>query len=386
MSTSPHDSEDADRGATSRPPARERRDRPEHRAGERHEPADDERGWRRRPALGVVVVLVVIALLTAGLLFWRHSRQYEKSDDAFIDVASERVSAQIAGRVLKVLVGDNQDVTAGQALVEIDPDEYRLRMEQARAGVAQAEAQIAQARAEEAVRTAQLEQARAAQTAAEAERERAELDVRRLRKLRDLRTGAVSQEQLDHAEAGTRSAAAQAQASARAVGAARAQVEFARSQIVAAEAAIKAAQAQLHQAELQVSYATVKSRTAGRIANKTVAEGNYIQPGAELMAVVPREVFVTANFKETQLDHIRRGDPVEIRIDAYHKLRLTGRVDSIQPASGQAFSVLPAQNAAGNWVKVVQRVPVKIVLDRVPDDPDIRLATGMSAKVEVSIR
>jgi membrane fusion protein, multidrug efflux system len=111
-----------------------------------------------------------------------------------------------------------------------------------------------------------------------------------------------------------------------------------------------------------------------------------VQPGFDLMAIVPRDVFVTANFKETQLARIRRGESVDVRIDAYPDLRLTARIDGIQAASGQAFSVLPAQNAAGNWVKVVQRVPVKIVFDRLPEDPQVRLAPGMSARVKVTVR
>src|SRR5262249_4545902 len=153
------------------------------------------------------------------------------------------------------------------------------------------------------------------------------------------------------------------------VAAADAQVKHAARQADAARAGEKAAGAQVAQAELTLSYAQIKASVDGRVARKTVAEGNYIQPGADLMAIVPRTVHVTANFKETQLKEVRRGQPVKIKVDSFPDLKLTGKIDSVQPASGQAFDLLPSQNAAGNWVKVVQRVPVKIVLDQIPNDP-----------------
>jgi membrane fusion protein (multidrug efflux system) len=155
---------------------------------------------------------------------------------------------------------------------------------------------------------------------------------------------------------------------------------------VAAQAGIASANSQVAQAELTLSYTQIEARIDGRTASKTVAVGNVVNVGVPLMAIVPRDVYITANFKETQLAHMRRGQPVEIKIDAYPDLKLTGKVDSVQPATGQAFSTLPAENATGNWVKVVQRVPVKIVFDKLPDDPDRRLGPGMSVEVSVRIR
>jgi membrane fusion protein (multidrug efflux system) len=139
------------------------------------------------------------------------------------------------------------------------------------------------------------------------------------------------------------------------------------------------------QAELARSYTQVKALVAGRVANKTVTVGNYVEPGTDLMAIVPRAVYVTADFKETQLARLRPGQPAEIKVDAYPDVPLHGHVDSVQPATGAAFTPIPAQNAAGNWVKVVQRVPVKIALDDLPDDPMRRLGPGMSVEVKVSI-
>jgi membrane fusion protein (multidrug efflux system) len=140
------------------------------------------------------------------------------------------------------------------------------------------------------------------------------------------------------------------------------------------------------QARLTLSYTHVVAAIAGRIANKTASPGNIVAAGTPLMAVVPRDVYVTANLKETQLNHIVRGQPVAIKVDAYPDLKLTGKVDSVEPASGQTFSVIPPQNATGNWVKIVQRVPVKIVFDQIPDDPNRRLAPGMSVEISAKVR
>ncbi|PTY06334.1 hypothetical protein DB347_12955 [Opitutaceae bacterium EW11] len=343
-------------------------------------------GWRKRPLLVGLGALVLIALVVAGVLYWIHSRGYEKTDDAFVDVVAERVSARIPGRISKVLVNDNQDVVAGQTVVLLDPADYQARRDQAASALAQAEAAVAQARADESVRRAQLEQAKASRTAAEASRVQAQADVERYRKLHESGLGAVALEQVDRAEAAARTTAAQEDAAARAVAAAAAQVGFAQSQIEAAQAGVKSATAQLRQAELNLSYADVKARTSGRVAGRSAAEGNYVEPGMQLMAIVPRAVYVTANFKETQLDRMHPGQPVDVVVDAYPELKLHGRVDSIQPAAGQAFSVLPAQNATGNWVKVVQRVPVKIALDELPEEPYRRLGPGMSVSVRVSVR
>jgi membrane fusion protein (multidrug efflux system) len=342
--------------------------------------------WYRRPVLVGLLIAVVIALAVGGALLWRHSRNYVSTDDAFIDIAAQRVSPQIAGRVLRVLVNDNQDVRAGQVLVELDPADFQNRIEQARAGVSQAEAQLAEAEAQRAVIAAQREQAQAGEGVAGATATNAAADLKRFRQMRATNESTVTPQQLDRAEADAKSTAAQLQAAQKTTAAAAAQLAHAGKQIEAARAAVRSAAAQLALAELTLSYTQVKASTDGRVARKTVAAGNYVQPGSDLMAIVPHLVFVTANFKETQLRHMRRGQPVKIAVDAYPEFELTGRVDSIQPATGQAFDILPAQNAAGNWVKVVQRVPVKIVFDQIPDDPERWLAPGMSVKARVSIR
>src|SRR5665213_227207 len=340
----------------------------------------------RRPLLFGILILVVIVAVVAGVLWWRHSRTYVSTDDAFIDIQSQFASPQVAGRVLHVLARDYQEVKAGVVLVEIDPAEYQSKLDQAVAGQAQAQAQVAQAHAQFIVNEAQLEQAQANVAVAEVNATNAANDLRRYLQLRQSIAGAVSQQQMDTSTTRSQTADAQLAVERKAVQAAEAQLGYAKSLGEAAEAAVKNAQAAVDLAQLNLSYTQVKARLDGRIANKVVADGNYVQPGTDLMAVVPTNVYVTANFKETQLTHMRRGQAVEVKVDAYPDLKLRGHVDSVQPASGQAFSVLPAQNATGNWVKIVQRVPVKIVFDQIPDDPDRRLSPGLSVEVKVTLR
>jgi membrane fusion protein (multidrug efflux system) len=342
--------------------------------------------WYKRPALVGLLVLVLIVGVIAGFLGWRHSRSHVTSDDAYIDGISQFVSPQVSGRVIRVLVNDNQDVKAGQELVELDPADYQARLDQATAAGAQADAQLAEARAQQEVYGAQVTEAEASMGTAQANATNAANQWGRYQRLRAVNAGAVSDQQMDSALASTTSTAAQLNAAQKAVAAAQAQVEYSRSLIVAAQAGIGSANSQVAQARLTLSYTHVLARIDGRIANKTLAEGNVVSEGTPLMAVVPHYVYVTANLKETQLNHIRRGQPVTIKVDAYPELKLTGRVDSVEPASGQTFSSLPAQNATGNWVKVIQRVSVKIVFDQIPDDPDRRLAPGMSVEISAKVR
>jgi membrane fusion protein, multidrug efflux system len=372
-------------GAASPTDASERRPPKEHRRAPDAHDGPSAPPWYRRPLPAGIAAVVLIALVVGGVLWWRHSRQYESTDDAFVDVVSQRVSPQVAGRVLRVLVNDNEDVAAGQVLFELDPEELQARLAQAQAARVQAEAQLAQAEAQRTIRAAEVDQARAAAAAVATGAANAANDLKRLLDARAGDEAVASAQQVEHARADERSTAAQQRASDKSVAAAEAQLTLVARQIEAARAAVQSATAQMTQAELLLSYTEVKASAAGRVANKTVAAGDYVEPGTPLMAIVPSQVYVTAEFKETQLARLRLGQPVEIKVDAYPDLRLRGHVDSVQPATGNAFTPLPAQNAAGNWVKVVQRVPVKIAIDRLPDDPSRRLGPGMSVEVKVSV-
>lgn len=348
-------------------------------------PRSPKSPWYKRPLLVGLLMLVVIIIAVGGTLFWLHARRFESTDDAFVDIAPEQVSAQVAGRITRIFVDDNQEVTTGSPLLVLDPADYQTKLQQTLAAVAQAQAQQAQAEAQKTVFAAQAEQARAALGVAEANADNARAQRQRLESLRQENLGAVSQEQWDNAVAADKTTAAQREAAARAVAAAEAQSKYADSSIEAAQAGVKSAEAQVEQARLNLSYTRVAAQIDGRVAHKLIAVGNNIQPGQALMALVPRDVHITANFKETQLAHMRRGQSVAVHVDAYPDLQLTGHVDSVQPGTGQSFSALPAENATGNWVKVVQRVPVKIVLDSLPDDPEKRLGPGMSVEAKITV-
>jgi membrane fusion protein (multidrug efflux system) len=353
-------------------------------AAERKKPSGPP--WYKKPAIVGTLILVLIIGVVAAALGWRHSRTHVTTDDAYVDGVSQLVSAQVSGRVVRILVNDNEDVKAGQALVELDPSDYQARLDQANAAAAQARAQLAEAQAQRVVYQAQVAQAEASMGTAQANATDAANQWGRYRRLKAADPGAASDQQMDSAQASAISTAAQLDAAQKAVAAAQAQVGYSQSQIVAAQAGIGSANSQVAQAELTLSYTHVLARIDGRIANKTLAEGDVVTEGMPLMAVVPRYVYVTANLKETQLNYIKRGQPVKIKVDAYPELKLTGKVDSVEPASGQTFSALPAQNATGNWVKVIQRVAVKIDFDRIPDDPDRRLAPGMSVEISAQVR
>jgi len=342
--------------------------------------------WYRRPLPVGLLVLAVAVILVAGILIWRHTRDHVTTDDAYVDGIPQLVSPQVAGRVEHVLVDDNQDVKAGQLLVELDASDYQAKVDQARATLAQSQAQLAEAQAQQTVYDAQVEESKANLATAEANATNAANQLGRYQRLKAVNGGAVSDQQMDGATAAAATTAAQLNAAQNAVAAAQAQVGYAGSLITAARAGIQSADSQLAQADLTLSYTRVIARIDGRVANKNATEGTVVTAGTPLMAVVPRNVYVTANLKETQLNHIKKGQAVKITVDAYPDLKLTGKIDSVEPASGQTFSALPAQNATGNWVKVVQRVAVKVVFDEIPDEPNRRLAPGMSVEISATVR
>jgi membrane fusion protein, multidrug efflux system len=326
--------------------------------------------------------LVLCLLIVAGLIYWLDARHYESTDDAFIDAHVATVSSQISGRVIKVLFDDNQQVTAGQLLIEIDPRDNQEKLDQARANLGSARAQLAQAQAQLELQKANLDQAVAQVKVSEADSQQADQDLARYRGV-DPR--AVTRQDVDKTTAQARGSQAKLEASRSAVGGARAQIDAAAAQVQAAEAGLRESQVNVDNAELQLSYSKVVAPVAGRVAKRNVEIGTNVAPGQALLAVVPAEMWVTANFKETQLTNMKPGDSVEINVDSYPSITFHGRVDSFQTGTGSAFSTLPAENATGNYVKVVQRLPVKIVFDdkRVSD---VQLAPGLSVIPRVKVR
>ena len=369
--------------------------------------ADDEgvdeeppkkKGLLHRPVALAIVIGAGLLLLVLVILYWLHARDFQSTDDAFIDTHLVRLAPQISGRVQTVLVEDNQRVAAGQQVIQIDPRDQQARLAQAEAQRAQADAQIAQANAQVMQNMAQVDVARAtyaqdlsSEASYAAQATNASRDLARYQALKQVNPAAVSTQQLDQSLAQAQSTAAQREASVRQAQGARNQIDAAQAQINAAQAQIAAGQAQranaeatIRSAQLDLGYTKVVAPEAGTVAQRSVAVGAYLNAGAQIMAIVPLRIWVTANFKETQLDLMRPGQPARIHVDACPHADIEGHVDSIQRGSGQAFGVLPPENATGNFVKVVQRVPVKIVIDGAPRD--CPLGPGLSVEPRVRVR
>jgi membrane fusion protein (multidrug efflux system) len=316
---------------------------------------DRKRSAFANPWVKIGAGVLVLLLIAGGVIWWLIARQYESTDDAFIDTHIVHLSPQIAGQVLAVHVNDNQRVAAGQPLLELDARPQEAALEQALAQKLQATTQISQAQA-------QLK-------SADAQVVNTSRDLARYRNLQATTPQAVALQQVDQAVAAARNANAQHDAAV--------------AQIATARAQIKVLDAQIATAKLNLSYGHIVSPVVGHIAQRNVAPGNYVSPGQELMAIVPDQLWVTANFKETQLRLMRRGQPVRVTVDSCDR-DVDGHIDSIQRGAGQAFGILPPENATGNFVKVVQRVPVKILLDRAPQG--CVLGPGMSVEPRVQVR
>jgi membrane fusion protein, multidrug efflux system len=322
---------------------------------------------RNRRGLFVALLIGGAIAAVALALWWLNARQYQSTDDAFIDARTVQISAQVAAAIVDVPVTDNQVVGVGAELVRLEDRDYIAQRDQAQASVHNFTAQIAEQKAKIDQAAKQVVQAQATLTFAQQQADRYQT-------LAKQGSGTVEQAQqyasnLQQSQAGL--AAAQANAAA---------VE---KEEPVLEAQLRNAQAQLALAEANLSRTIITAPVAGRVTHLTAAKGGYAAVGQALMMFVPRDVWVTANFKETQLALMRPGQPVDIEIDAFPGRTFKGHVDSIQSGSGTAFSLLPAENATGNYVKIVQRVPVKIVFDK---PPDIELGPGMSVVPTVKVR
>lgn len=342
----------------------------------------------KRPLFWVVLVLVVGGLVVGGLLWWLNARQYESTDNAFIDSHIVRIAPTVAGTLTQVADVDNRHVEAGRLLAVIEPEGRTAQAAEAQAGVTQAQAQAEQARAQITAALATAAQARAQAQVPVAAAIKAQQDLARYRALQRLDSGAVAATQLDAAESQARQTAADAAAARKQIDAAESQIAVARRQAAAARAGIGQRRAQLQQAEVTLGDLRLTAPVSGQVTNRQVNVGSYVGPGTQLLAIVPDRIWVTANFKETQLKLMRVGQPVDIEVDAFPGVHFKGRVDSFQRGAGQAFAVLPPQNATGNYVKVVQRVPVRIEFD-IKHGPDPRrypIGPGMSVVPTVKVR
>ncbi len=339
----------------------------------------------KRPAFWIVVAVLAAILIVGGVLYWLHKRQYVSTDDAFVDTHIVRIAAEVQGKLTHVAAIDNRHVEAGALLATVEPQGPQASLAQARAQALQADAQIQQSEAQVVSARAQRAQAVATARDPEAQAAKAEADLARYLALQRLDPAAVAATQLDQAKQQARSAEAQAAAARRQIDNADAQIAVARKQVKAGIAQRQGAQAQIAQANVTFGYLAIRAPVSGQVVNRSVNTGSYVSQGTQLMAIVPDQIWVTANFKETQLTHMRLGQHVDMSVDAYPGINFEGHVDSIQRGAGQAFALLPPQNATGNYVKVVQRVPVRILFDR-PDPHAYAIGPGMSVVPTVKVR
>jgi len=343
---------------------------------------DDKPPLWKRPAFVLVAIVVVIALIVIGTIFLIDSRHHETTDDAFIDGNASQIAAQAAGRVSRLYVDDNQLVHRGDPLVDIDTADISAKVDQAKAGVLTAQSQAQQALAQVEGQKANAAQAAANARQAEAEYTNAQQDLARFK---GVDPDAVSRQQYDQAVAQARAARAKLDAARATEATAQAQVRAAQANVGVAQSQVATAQANLETADIQLGYAHVVAPIDGRVSKRAVDVGNVIAIGQPILAIVSDNLWVTANYKETQLKKMRVNQPVTIKIDAVPDVKFTGHVQSFQRAAGSYFSALPAENATGNYVKVTQRVPVKIVFDHPEALRQYNVGPGMSAKPRVSI-
>ncbi|MBV8205787.1 MAG: HlyD family secretion protein [Acidobacteria bacterium] len=371
--------------------------------------------FKEHPRAKWVVLIVLVAVGVGAWRVWRHYAVLEGTDDAQVDGHIVPVSARIAGWVKSVDVDDNQPVAAGQVLVQLDPVDYQVALQRAQAQLADALAnataaqrgvpitsasassQLESAEAAFAASERQVEAARAQVTEAQANATKAANDLNRMKQL--VARQEISEQQYDAAVAAAAAAQAAVQAAQAQLAAAQShqqesrasiaaaqtapqQISVTRARAGAAEATAGQARAQVQQAELNLQYTTLRAPEAGIVDKRTVEPGQVVQPGQPLLSIVyVSNLWVTANYKETQLNQMRINDPAEISVDAYGGRKYRGHVDSIAGATGARFSLLPPENATGNYVKVVQRVPVKIVFE--PNQDVNILRPGMSVTVDV---
>ena len=340
-------------------------------------------GALRRITVALAVGFGAVAAADVGYGYVTTGRYLETTDDAYVKADSTIIAPKISGTIAEVLVGDNATVVAGQTLAQIDDRDFQTALDQARADVAAAEAAIRNLDAQIALQQPVIAQGTADVAAAEANLKFAQEEQARYDDL--MKSGSGTVQRAQQTDAALRERTAQVQRGRSGLLAAERKVDVLTTEKAKAMAQRDRARAVEAQAALNLSYTEIKAPVNGTVGARSLRVGQFVQAGTQLMAVVPLDaVYVVANFKETQLTHVRDGQPVEVRIDSFPGVRVKAHVDSLSPASGLEFSLLPPDNATGNFTKIVQRVPVKIVLD----DQSLRglLRPGMSAEPTVDTK
>jgi membrane fusion protein, multidrug efflux system len=375
----------ADKADRLRGPARrEQPFEPDEDPGPRERGAGDKprKSWLHRHPIAVALgLLCVLLAVPTGYLYWNYTSHFEYTDDAYIASRQFAIAPEVSGYITAVPVTDNEHVATGQVIARIDDRTYRAALAQAKAQVAAARASIENVDAQMSVQQAQIAADQAQLAQQQAALVFAQQQAARYQYLAHTIAGTVQNAQQYTSQLRQQQAAVDsAQATLKL---AQRQVDALKAQRASDIANLAQAKAQRDQAQINLGYTTVTADQPGRVVQLSAAVGQYAQPGTNLSMFVPDDIWVWANFKETQLDQMRPGQPVTINIDAYPERTIRGHVASVQPGSGTAFSLLPAENATGNWVKIVQRVPVKIVMDNPPTD--VALGPGMSTEVNVRV-
>jgi membrane fusion protein (multidrug efflux system) len=344
---------------------------------------------RRRPAVIAIACVIAVFLVGGGAYYWYSGRNIESTDDAYTDGRAITIAPQVSGTVVSLDVTDNEFVHKGQPLIHIDPRQYKNDRELAAGTLTTAKAQHAgqQFAAQIARKSfpAQLEQAKAQVANAEAGLLQAQLEYKRQTSLTSL---ATTQQKVEQVTAAQKQAEAQvlvAKAQVEENSPVEQRIEQVDAQVAQNKGQVEQAQAQLDRADLNLEWTVVTAPQDGWITKRNVEVGNYVTPGQQIFSIVSPEIWITANFKESQLRDMRPGQKVQIEVDAYPGLKLRGHVDSVQLGSGTKFTAFPPENATGNFVKIVQRVPVKIIIDE-GLDPKLPLPLGISVVPTVTVR
>ncbi len=337
----------------------------------------------RRAALALAVALGVAAAADFGHYYLTTGLYLETTDDAYVKADSTIIAPKVSGYIAEVLVSDNEPVKVGQILARIDDRAFKTALKQAQADVAASEAAVKNLNAQIELQEPLIQQQAAEVDATEANLKFAQEERTRYDGL--MKSGSGTVQRAQQTDAALRSQTAQLQQGKAGLIAANKKIEVLSTQRAQAVAQLDHARAVEQQAALNLSYTQITAPVDGTVGARSLRVGQYVQAGTQLMAVVPLDaVYVVANFKETQLTHVRNGQPVELTVDGFHGTRLKGHVDSLSPVSGLEFALLPPDNATGNFTKIVQRVPVKIVLD----DLNLKglLRPGMSAEPTVNTK
>jgi len=342
----------------------------------------------KSPRVRLILLLVALALIGGGVLwfirFETFGKYQESTNDAYIQADSITIAPKVSGYVDRVFVAENQDVKAGQPLAQIDPRDYRAQAAQSVAQIDLAKANAAGVVAQMAEQRAAIAQAEADLNAANASASFAASEVERYRPL--AASGAETRERLSELQNQATQARARAAAARATLNGAQKRIATLETQVRQAQAQGEAARAQLSAANTNVEATILRATADGRIGDKSVRQGQFVQAASRLMTLVPKaSLYVEANFKETQLGLMRVGQPVTIEVDALPGVELPGKLASIAPGTGAQFSILPPQNATGNFTKIVQRIPVRIAISAGPETRKL-LVPGMSVEVSVDTR